>query len=47
MIRDDFGEFSVEKWSQGGSQGGESQKKKIYDFCMSDAVKIMRRFHKS
>ncbi|KEH23914.1 hypothetical protein MTR_7g096770 [Medicago truncatula] len=38
MIMDDFGEFRVKRWSQGGSHGRKSQK--ICNSNMSDAVEI-------
>jgi hypothetical protein len=41
-IRDVFGEFRIEKRSQGGSLGRKSQK--ICDYSMSDAVENMKRF---
>jgi hypothetical protein len=45
VIRENFGEFRVEKRSRGGSHGGKSQKSVI--FVWSDVVKIMQRFYKS
>jgi len=49
MITDDFGEFTVEKWSQWGSHGGKSQKNLwlLHVWCCQNhemISQIMRRF---